>query len=296
MSRWESALHPSPDDLGRYLAGEMDEVERDSVQEHLASCPQCTQELLDLASFARATEEGPPEEMSFETAAAWRAFSRQLEKGVGVSYEAGDESGAVSRLAGEEAAADESAAFSLPAPIPAPPVPAPGPGGRAAPARGPRSSSAFAALAAGLLVALVGAGLWGFGEHRQARRLEADVARLTAPRTDVPVLYLDRTIRSSSETPSVSAEADLFLLMVSPPGGGGAEDPDTTYGLEVTDAEGHTVLRETDLRRTSYGTLRLALSRGTLAPGLYEVRVTRGEEARAAYAFEVLPPTPPVAR
>lgn len=47
----QEAPHPTPEELVAYQEGRLAESRRESVQDHLSLCPECTQVVVDLASF-----------------------------------------------------------------------------------------------------------------------------------------------------------------------------------------------------------------------------------------------------
>ncbi len=74
--------HPSPDELLAYSAGDLSEVERERLQDHLARCPECTRTILDLESFPGVEPVREEDRLAdFDLAAEWRRFQSQADAG-----------------------------------------------------------------------------------------------------------------------------------------------------------------------------------------------------------------------
>lgn len=122
----QGAAHPTLEVLGAYRRGELGPEEREALQDHLAVCAECAEELLELGRFQEMMEADEPmlaeSSASAETEASWQALRARL---------------------GQRQQPVES------------PPPAPIPIRRRIP-----SSRPFQALAAALLVGLIGLPLW----------------------------------------------------------------------------------------------------------------------------------------
>jgi hypothetical protein len=71
--------HPGVEELTAYRGGELDAAAERRVQDHLASCRDCLDELLELDSFLLPADGAPsPGVGDLETAAAWRAMRGKL--------------------------------------------------------------------------------------------------------------------------------------------------------------------------------------------------------------------------
>lgn len=75
--------HPAAEKLVAYQERRLAPAEHDEIQGHLAVCPECTQELLELARLDEAFEEDEPEAAGYvstpaETEASWQALRARL--------------------------------------------------------------------------------------------------------------------------------------------------------------------------------------------------------------------------
>ena len=65
--------HPLPEELLDYHAGDLQEAERERIQEHLALCPACVRALLDLEAFPDVEPVRPEDRLTdIELARAWQ--------------------------------------------------------------------------------------------------------------------------------------------------------------------------------------------------------------------------------
>lgn len=240
-----TAAHPELDELAAYSAGDLAPERQAEIEDHLVACRDCAATLLELAPFAAAAapaaeEEGAPAPADFATAAAWRALRGQL-----------------------PAPREETAAPR-----------------RRGGAFGGAFSGTFAALAAALLVATVGLSLWTARLTTATGELRRQLARATAPRPDVPLVYLDALTRDEGGgAAEVGAlpEDGFFVLVLTP----GDPRPGARWNLEILDAAGRRVWASPEpLTANDYGTVRLGLSRATLPAGRYEVQLTAAEGAK----------------
>ncbi len=234
----DPAEHPSLDRLLAYHHAELEDPQRDSVQEHLARCEECVRMLLDLGEPGRA-----PRHPGME--AAWPSLRGRIA---------------------------EAARQRQPSPAIRPRRPPPG-------------GIAYA-IAAALLLACVGLGLSHQRlEHRFAearRQLEA----LSQPQLQLPMadLYPVGFARSGEEGETVlrvPPGVQLFTLTLNL----STRNEDRTYALEILDAEGREIWRHGPLEPTPYGNFFIALRRGFLPPGRFELRIyDAGDSARTPIA------------
>jgi hypothetical protein len=157
----------------------------------------------------------------------------------------------------------------------------------ASPARPVRRAAARSriawALAAGLLLAVVGLG-W------QMSRLDREVRRLAAPRGDLvvadllPVAARERAADGAGEEVLVPAWAERVVLLLALADPGAAAD----YRAEITGA-GAGGRRVQGIRRDPDGTLALDLPARMLRPGAYRIRLfaAGGTQPIAEYALRV---------
>ncbi len=74
----EPSRHPTPDELLHYHAGEVSPEQRESIQDHLALCPECVRAVLDLDTFPNLPVSGPEERLSTEEISAqWERFRKR---------------------------------------------------------------------------------------------------------------------------------------------------------------------------------------------------------------------------
>lgn len=149
--------------------------------------------------------------------------------------------------------------------------------------RGPRW---LYALAATLLLAV---GLLSF----QVASLSRQVDRLSQPEVNAPVVDLSQGTPRGDRSPrpaAVPAEARVFTLILAP----AAHAPYATYAVEIADERGRPVYRGEGFQPNAYGSFSLTLTRRTLGPGDYRVRLLGGDGSRRTaieeYALHVAPP------
>ena len=70
-------VHPTPQSLVRYRAGELPPDRQSEIQEHFLFCPHCAELLLDLGRFAAAGQ-GPVAPPDRALTEAWRALCARL--------------------------------------------------------------------------------------------------------------------------------------------------------------------------------------------------------------------------
>lgn len=237
---WErhGGEHPDVDRLLAYHRGELAADDADELQEHLATCRQCTSLVSDMAAFPH-LEAQPGEPGEHEIAQAWRRVERLISR--------------------QPIAAAASAVAARAAVGAAPRMPPPS---RRAPWQ--RTAVAWAAAAC-LALLCVGLGSWNL-------RLEGRLADLTAPRPNVPVVDLGNggLKRSAGEAvPGVPAGDGPFTLYFYPDL---AWDRYAAFEWSVSDEENATVLSGGGLEERS-GTFTLGLDRGSLTPGVYQLHL-----------------------
>lgn len=143
------------------------------------------------------------------------------------------------------------------------------------------------AFAAALLLAAAGLGWTAFQLDRTVRGLERQIAVLETPVADVPILYLDAATRDAEDDArTVPAGAPVFVLVLTP------DEPEAFERYQVTiEAADGVRLELADLPLSDYGTLRVAVPRGALGPGPFDVTLSgtvRGEQSASAIARYVL--------
>ena len=144
--------HPGPDELIAYHGGKLGGEESEAVQEHLARCRSCTEDLLDLDAFVEAGEAPPAASADFGAGATWRGLAPDL-----------------------PGPARSSSAWP------------PSAERREAPSR---SLQAWPSLAAALLAVALGLGLWTAQQRSLIRHLQGDIDELNQVRVNVPVFQL----------------------------------------------------------------------------------------------------------
>lgn len=142
----------------------------------------------------------------------------------------------------------------------------------------PVSRSAFfprwpAALAASLLVAVVGLSAWVNQLQRTTVDLRRQVAELSQPQVNPPIVYLDEVTRSepSGAVAELPSDQSFVLLIVIP----SAPEAYSSFEALLTDSTGDEVWSGEGLELSEEGTLRLRLPRDLLPAGDYQV-VIRG--------------------
>lgn len=148
------------------------------------------------------------------------------------------------------------------------------------------------ALAASILVAVVGLGTWAVQERRVAD-LRSQVAELSAPRPDVPIVDLlpawsvrgESAARAPAEVPPGEDFVTFVLNLPQAAGLSGFEADLVAPGGEV--------LWSGPVERSRYGTFTLGVWSGRLPAGENEIRVYGVEDGRRrlleTYAFRVEP-------
>lgn len=77
----EPSEHPTPDELLHYHVGEVSPEQRESIQDHLALCPECVRTVLDLDTFPNLPVPGPGERLSTEEISVeWERFRKRAEQ------------------------------------------------------------------------------------------------------------------------------------------------------------------------------------------------------------------------
>ncbi len=240
--------HPDAETLAAYHARELTEEDEQHVQDHLLACRECAALLLDLEGL------GDPD------------FGRE------VAIPAGTEEAVWERLRQE--------IREEPAP-PAAVVPFP-----------PRRRSApppwLPALAAALLVAVIGLSVW-------VASLRRTVDELSQPEVNAPVLDLvplgigqrDEAVAPAAEVPT---GARMFTLILSPARRGDFLD----YEAEIASAGGTVVWRERGLRPNDYGSFSLTVQRDWLGTGEHRIRLFGipsggAREPLGEYALRIAP-------
>lgn len=128
------------------------------------------------------------------------------------------------------------------------------------------------ALAASLLLAVVGLSVWVGNLRGTGADLRDQVARLSQPQGNLPVFYLDELSRSSDqevEEIQIPAKSGFFALIFA----SGQLDPEASYELRFLSTAGEEVLRSGDLRVSEAGGLRLGLATGKLEEGEYSIEL-----------------------
>jgi hypothetical protein len=247
--------HPTIDELIAYRAGELPATERERLQEHLAACKECFEELRELDAFAAVpTAEAAVSGsgvVDFEVAAFWRQLRPQL------ALEPGSE---------EEPSTPEptvAATGSTPSTVTVRRIPATTPLWRRP-----------AAIAASFLVTVVGLGaLLLLQQHRLADQGQT-IAELTRPRPNPEIfdLYPDGSERSGAASEIRSFEGPAGATLIITPREPG-DYPD--YRVEIVDADGEEVWSGSGFEKHPVdGTFSLWLPPGAFPPGEYRVRLS----------------------
>ena len=132
------------------------------------------------------------------------------------------------------------------------------------------------ALAAGLVLAVLGVGSWAWHQRGIAEELRKQVADLSRPQPNAPIVDLlpDSALRSSAARPPgrIPAGPGWVMLVMSLP-----QQPEVrALEAEIVDSGGSVVWKGS-LEPSPHGTLRLGLPRETLAEGAYQIHLYRGE-------------------
>jgi hypothetical protein len=257
----ETGGHLEPGELIAYakgdesgLAGEA--IER--IQEHLATCGECSRLLVDLAAFETLEPpEGGPRLSATEAAAARERFDRRI--------------------------ADEGVAAPAPA---ARPAPAPPPGPRRPAAR--LSAPPWRLLAASLAAVAIALAVWSAALLQRLRRLERPEVNVAT--YDLEPVGSDqvRAGGAAAPPPAVELGSGAAILLLQLPGT--ADYP--AYRLAVRTEDGRRIVSFPGaVRDPDLGNFTLALPRDSLSAGRYEVEVfglaDGREDTLARYPIEV---------
>jgi hypothetical protein len=241
-----AGAHSAPEALLAYRAGELEPLEEERLRHHLLSCRECVGLLLEADLLRPGRTLNGPADPEAET--AWEALRPRLrEEGAGSVTAFAPVQGRAAR--GEGPARDRSRG----------PVPTGRPW-----ASGPRW---LWSLAASLLVATLGLSAW-------VVRLRGTVGELSRPQLNAQIVDLYPASPQRGETVRAAAlalapDAQLFTLILNPTEPGDFTD----YRLEAIRPEGGLVLRLEGLSRNEYGSFVLTLSRRSLGPGEYRLRL-----------------------
>lgn len=247
----KSDEHPDAEALAAYQARELTPAEAQRVQDHLLLCRECATLLFDLE------ETGSPD------------FGREIEVPEGTGEVLWD------RLRQEIRAAPSPSAEVV--------VPFQRFQRRRLAAPPPWMS----ALAAALLVAVIGLSVW-------VASLRRTVEGLSRPEVNAAVLDLVPAGVGQREGGAVAAAmvppgSRLFTLILSPGGRGNFQD----YAVEVARPGGAVAWRGRGLRPNDYGSFSLTLPRQAFATGEHRLRlfgIRDGRwEALGDYAFQIAP-------
>lgn len=155
------------------------------------------------------------------------------------------------------------------------------------------SRSLVLALAASLLVAVAGLGVWAIQERRAAGDLRHQVAELSLPRPDVPIVDLlpDSSVRgeeSARPPATVPPEDELVTFVLNLP-----QAPEVSgFEAELAGPDGE-VVWSGPVERSPYGTFTLGVWRRSLSAGESRVRVyglePGGRRLLETYTFRVEP-------
>jgi anti-sigma factor RsiW len=233
-----SRFHPGEEELATYAEGGLAEARRGEIQEHLLTCDECGGLVLELTA---ALAEPEPEVSAEEIEAGWRRLRPRLSE------------------AGLPTAAPEG-------PNPATPLVAPAKVRR-------RSGDGWRALAAALVVALLGSGtlnVWQWKEAESSREIR-------------PVRWASLSVMRSSAPVDATLEAD--------DGSGGTVafrirgNPDDVASVRFELRRKGSLVGVGEAR--SIGDELLALIPGAwLEPGIYRLKLADGREFR----IEMTPP------
>lgn len=142
------------------------------------------------------------------------------------------------------------------------------------------------ALAASLLVATVGLSVWVSQLLESKADLSEQVAGLSAPQVNPPIVYLDGVTRSEPGARVVTfSPQQPFALLIAIPS---APELFSSYEAVLTDSADTVVWSGNGLELSEESTLRLWLPRVLLPEGDYEIRI------RGLGVDPAAPPTEPV--
>lgn len=248
--------HPEPRQLLLYHDRRLDPGSTAAVREHLVACRACAAALVDLDEL-----EGSPEGRGSD------ADEGIADQGI-ADYGTAAAWRALAPCLAE--AAQESAVE---------------------PPRNTLSATSpwWSRLAAALVLATLGLGVWGTHLWLSRRALEDHLAALEAPRANPPVFYLDALTRGDEEPITVGPDAGRVLLFLTPP-----EQPVVDrYRVEIRDDQGRLRVRVDDLAVEELGGLRLSFASGSLGRGENRVLLFEAgrDELLASYSLSVEPAT-----
>lgn len=238
--------HLTEDEIAAYHAGTLPPDQEARAQDHLLACPTCTDLLLGLEELSG---EGDPVAPG-EVAAAWQQMRALLP------------------LPAKEPAA------VLPAPLPFPT------------ARRTAVPAWFGALAASLLVAVVGLSLY-------TASLRRTVNELSSPQANAPIvdLFPEPLRGGKDEMATLATDARVFLLVLNPTD----SRPFPRYELEIA-RTGGAIVWHGDLTRNDVGSFTLSLPRSVVSPGEYRLHLwgdgAAGREVLGEYGLRIAAPTP----
>ncbi len=135
----------------------------------------------------------------------------------------------------------------------------------------PHGRRLWMAAAATFLVSTLGL-LFSVTQLRESNSgLEQQVARLTRPRVNPPIVYLDEITRSDPSAATAALSTDqpfvLFIAILSAP------DAYSSFAAELTNERGEVVWSGSELSLSEEETLRIRLPRELLPEGDYAMRV-----------------------
>ncbi len=241
--------HPSSETLLAYHGGELSEKERSGLHAHLAWCPGCAQTILDMTAFpnievrAESLERTPEEE-----AADWQAIQERLR-------------------ADETDVSTDSAAP---------------PAARPRKARRRISYTPLHALAASLVLAVLGLSFW-------VLQLKQQVTELDQVQVNVFVSDLEAVGGEASRdvgtvaTIAVPPGMDRVVLLLSYTG----FQPFDDFEVEILDARGSLLWSHGGLARTPEGSFSVEISKSRLPTGRYEIRLygSEGEDKKPLASY-----------
>lgn len=248
VAGWKDGEHPDAETLAAYHARELPAAAEQSLQDHLLLCRECARLLLDLEELDD-PDFGPEIEVPEGTGKAlWDGLRQEIRK-------------------------EPAPAVAAVIPFPSRRTLAPPPW--------------MSALAAALLVAVIGLSVW-------VASLRGTVAELSRPEINAPVLDLVPSgvgEREGGPAPAavVPSGARSFTLILSPGRRGDFQD----YEAEIARDGGEVVWRGRGLRPNDYGSFSLTLSRHALGTGEHRLRLfgirSDRREVLGEYALRIAP-------
>lgn len=133
------------------------------------------------------------------------------------------------------------------------------------------------AMAASLVVAVLGIGGWALQLRQTNQSLRRQLGAVSQPTVNMPVVYFDEATRSPRAGPyrlETSGSTDRFVLFFSV----ADSTPADEYEVRFLDLGGQEVLRQGGLMMSELGSLRLGLPRALLPAADYRV-LLRGRRA-----------------